>query len=192
MKRLAAIAAVLMLVAACADEPPRLSEWDAGSARGIFDTRPGQPYAFEEMTLCLDEPGSAVITDVAPIEPAGGFEVLDFSVQPPNQGDSRNYLAEPTERLAAGGYPADGPMVVDGVCPDDRTGEGGTAFNLGIEVAYSAPDAGTARGFRVTYESGGESLTVVRPFAISLCTAPMGEAEPVTPPECEVEIVESG
>ncbi len=40
----------------------------------------------------------------------------------------------------------------------------------------------------MTYESGGEILTVVKPFGISLCAAP--QQEPF-PPECETRIVES-
>jgi hypothetical protein len=188
VKRFAAIAAVLMLVTACSGGPPRMYEAESGGGRGIYDTRPGQPYSFEEMTLCLDEPGSAVVTDVTAIEPAGGLEVLDFSVQPANQRDVMNYLADNTERLAAGGYPADGPMTVDDVCPDDESGAAGTVFLLGIEVAYSAHEAGSASGFLVTYEAGGESLTVVRPFGVSLCTAPQQGPQP---PECEIRIVES-
>lgn len=183
-------AGVLVLAAAgCSDGPPRLYEAESGGARGIFDTRPGQPYAFEEMTLCLDEPGSAVVTEVAPIEPAGGFEVLRFAVLPIGERVHTNQLEEPVDRLAAAGYPVDGPMVVDDVCPDDQTGEGGTVFTLGVEVTYSASVAGTTSGFLVTYESGGETLTVVRPFGVSLCTAPQQEP---WPPECENRIVELG
>ncbi|TDC46943.1 hypothetical protein E1212_25630 [Jiangella ureilytica] len=190
MRTFATLAAgILVLTAGCSDGPARLYEAEYGAGRGIYDARPGQPYAFEEMTLCLDEPGSAVVTKVAPIDPLGGFEVLGFSVRPAGHGRHANDLEQPTDRLAAAGYPADGPMVVDDVCPDDQTGEGGTIFNLGVEVTYSATDAGTASGFLVTYESGGESLTVVRPFGVSLCAAPQQEP---TPPECETRIVEHG
>ncbi|WP_092624588.1 hypothetical protein [Jiangella sp. DSM 45060] len=186
MKRLAAVAAVLMLVTACSDEPPRLHDPGYGAGRGIYDTRPDTPYTFHEMTLCLNEPGSAVVTDVAPIEPAGGFEVLGFSVLPV-EGPFVGHLGEPTQRMADAGYPADGPMVVDDVCPDEQSGEGGTVFTLAVEVAHTDPAAGSASGFLVTYESGGETLTVVKPFGISLCAAPQQDPPP---PECETRIVE--
>ncbi|SEF13990.1 hypothetical protein [Jiangella alba] len=186
MKRLAAVAAVLMLVAACSDEPPRLYDPGYGAGRGIYDTRPGLPYAFDEMTLCLDEPGSAVVTDVSPIEPIGGFEVLGFSVLPV-EGPYVGHLGEPTQRMAEAGYPTRGPMVVDDACPDEQSGEGGTVFTLGIEVAYTDAEAGSASGFLVTYESGGEVFTVVKPFGISLCAAPQQDPPP---PECETRIVD--
>ncbi|TDD72413.1 hypothetical protein E1262_03695 [Jiangella aurantiaca] len=190
MKVLAALTVGLLLVTSgCSGGPARLYEAESGGGRGIYDTRPGRPYAFEEMTLCLDEPGSVVVTDVSPIEPMGGFEVLGFSVRPVREGQGLGHLEEPTQRLAAGGYPVDGPMVVDDVCPDDESGEGGTVFNLGIEVDYSAPDAGTASGFLVIYESGGESLTLVRPFGVSLCAA---RQQDPPPPECEIRIVAFG
>lgn len=189
MKRLAATAAILMLVTACSAGPPRLSEWESGGGIGLYEASPGQPYAFDDMTLCLDAPGSAVITNVTPIEPSGGFEVVAFSVMPPNDAGTIGHLTGPDQRLHEAGYPGEGPMMVDNVCPDE-SGEGGGAHTLGIEVAYTAPAAGSTSGFVVTYESGGEMLTAVRPFGLALCTAAAPpESEPI-PPECEVRIAD--
>lgn len=188
------VGVALLLGSACNSAEPmaRLSEYDPGSGGvvSVDQTEPDRPYSFDDITLCLEQEGSVVVTDVVPIEPTGGMQVVGFAVLPAREGSPINYVERNSQRLIDAGFPAEGPMVVDSVCPSDDP-SAGRLYLLGIEVMRSDAEAGTVRGFRVTYESGGESATAEYPLGLALCSNLWLDREAgLFTPECEVEHIE--
>ena len=177
---------VVLAVAGCtanAAATPQLQKYRPGSGGTItLPTSPGEHYAFDDITMCLEGEGIVTITDVEPIEPSGGFKVDMFSVQPAQAGEVSAYVSDYSVPLTAVGYPSTGEMAVTTTCPPD--GDPGTHLNftrLGIEVSRGdEAEPGTTRGIRVTYDSSGEERAIEYPLAIGLCDGEPDE-------ECDVD-----
>lgn len=171
-----ALVAVSLCVAlsacAAAEQHARLWEYPAGAGGvvAVDEAEAGRPYSFDDITLCLTSPGKAEIASVTPIDATGGLLVRDFGVLPANSGGAINYVEDPSSSLSEAGFDLRSPSPVTTVCPDlVATGVAGGLYILGISVSRTDPDVGTARGFRVTYSSGGAEYSADFPLGVALC-----------------------
>jgi hypothetical protein len=184
------VVALSVCLSACASSAPLARLWEypagAGGVVAVNESTAGQQYSFDDITLCLTTKGEVDVTSVVPIDATGGLEVHDFGVLPANTGGAINYIEDPSASLSEAGFDLRNPSAVAAVCPDLATGDvGGGLYVLGISVSRTDRDVGTARGFRVTYQSGGGEYSADYPLGVALCRdlyTPSGDINP----ECDV------
>ncbi|WP_091381310.1 hypothetical protein [Actinokineospora alba] len=165
----AVLLSCVILLGACSGEPgPRLRDAAPGTGGivGQIDTKAETPYSFDDATLCLVGPGSVTIEKVEIVAPTGGLRLGTFSVLPSKGGKVSNYISDPRQRLDEVGFPTQGPMTVDRVCPP--ASDGGV-FLLGVEVTKPADATASGSGFVVSYRSGEETHRTYLPPGIVLC-----------------------
>lgn len=198
MPRLILVPAVVVVLAlaGCSNEGARLNSYPPGSGGSIAldKTPPGTSYPFDDIRMCVEGEGEVTVVAAEPIDPLGGMQITRFSVLPADSLGT-GYLDGAEQSLTDAGFPTEGAMVVDQKCAGDpttlREGEGQSVF--GIEVSRTAPDAGSMRGVRVTYESNGARATVDYPLGIVLCRVLFADAaRDVRSEGCEVETIAAG
>jgi len=152
------------------------------------NVRPHVAYSFDDVPLCLDEPGSVTVRSIELANPAGGLALRRFSVRDSPESGSMSYLQDQRTTLSAAGYPEEGPFVVDQVCPDSREDESEDRISLlGFEVERgdeSNDGPGYATGLVVTYDSSGHERSAFVGFAVLLCPGQVARR-----PDCDVHEV---
>ena len=142
---------------------------DPVGGAGLGDSHPHQPYLDDSIVICLDRPGTATITKVAPIHPWNGLTVDDFAAVPRVvDGD----LDTPTGSTIADVTTVPSATVTQ-KCPHETEGTvEGAQYGYTLFVQYSKPtdDAAWDNGVRVYYRSGGRSYTTDLHFQFGLCT----------------------
>jgi hypothetical protein len=122
--------------------------------------------------VCLSHPGAATVVDVRGREATSNFAVEAFAVRPNPSRQGADQLGEVRGTLSDAGFdPA--AHEVDMAC-DDGDGAG---FELGIQIARTAPGIATSQGFEVDWKSGEEAGTLFIPLAVLLCDSPTAFAK---------------
>jgi hypothetical protein len=144
---------------ALTDNGPRLSGGGGGVGSAPSDGH--VPLVVEDLTLCLDQPGTVTITGVRPTRSEGGLVIQAFAVRPWVGG---GFVGEPGT-LAAAGYHPEGPQRVSRTCRPD--GDGGT--QLAIQLERTGDRTASLDGITVEYLSDGYPHTVDLAAQAALC-----------------------
>lgn len=169
------------------DRGPELVTFDGRAGVRLDDVAANTPYSFDDITLCLDEPGEIRIGHVELANPTGGLELRRFSVRESPATGAMSYLQDQRTTLSEAGYPDEGPFTVDEVCFDNREEPSDEPISLlGFEVARGDPDASGpayATGVVVHYTSNGDERSAFVGFAVLLCPGALER------PDCDVHEV---
>lgn len=189
-----ALGALLSLAAACSalpwtSHPPRLfSPVNGRVGAGQVGLSAGSKLTEGDIPLCLDQPGTATITNVQPIDTVNGLTVLAFAVRHIPAGsvpkgdaigdlsaigmsDHEQQLHDVTnicdaqERANVGldGAPPPGT-------PDPR---------IDLVVTFTAPRLpATAERLKIDYTVDGERGSTEAAFAIAMCAGKIGDPCP--------------
>lgn len=187
--------ALLVLVAGCADasseENPRIGpRSDGWAGASVGDRRAEEPYSFfGAANLCIDRPGSVIVTEVTMEHTEGGLTIDAFASRPIIPGMEFPQPETFTETLWELGFQP-GSTRIETVCPHDSGGPSDDELarlttepvfrgftHLGIQ--FSKPTDETARGaiIRITYQSGDATYVHRIGFELVLCKGESDSAE---------------
>lgn len=170
------------------DPGPKLHLPDVSAGIGVNNAPVSVAYTFDDVPLCLEEPGSVTIDSIELANPAGGLSLRRFSVRDSPESGAMSYLRTQRTTLAEVGYPDEGPFVVDQVCYSRREQESDERVSLlGFEVerAADAPDGPAySTGLEVHYTSEGDERSAFVGFAVLLCPGEIARR-----PDCDVHEV---
>jgi hypothetical protein len=117
------------------------------------------------VVVCLSEPGVATIVAVHPVEGTETFEIQDFATRPNPSLVGEDQLGEKRGTLQKAGFDPDAHDV-DAVCDD-----GGSGYELGVQLARTGPGPAFSHGFDIDWESGENSGRLRIPLSVILCDA---------------------
>jgi hypothetical protein len=167
-----ALAVFVVLVSGCSvfRHDARIVGYDGG-AIGITDSQPHQPYLSNDLVICLDRPGTAMITKIDPLNSHNGLTVNAFAAVPrvAVNGD----INIPSGSTIADVTSAPSFTVTQKCPPVTETPTDGAQYGYTLFVQFSKPSDGSAwdDGVRVFYTSGGHSYTTDLHSRVALCTA---------------------
>lgn len=136
-----------------------------------------QPVTYGSIMLCVSEPATATLTNVAMDHPTGDISVDAFAVRLNPYFQGLEFVGGVHQPLATigGGFNPSAPQTVSGVCPDDvRTAPDSVQSQtkeLAVQVSWSSGEYAGARDIAVTYDIDGTTKTALIPFGIWLCAA---------------------
>jgi hypothetical protein len=143
--------------------------------RGVMESAPrihqGDTVTIGSMFACLDERGSASVTDIVPVN-AKGLEVTGWAVRPnpywrpgpPSSAHSEGQIGVAPTTLAMLRFPAG--RVVETTC-----GKHGEGVELAVQVRNTTSGEAGASGWVVRYTSDGKDKSLTFALTIKLCNA---------------------
>jgi hypothetical protein len=160
---------LLLALGACGSSPwARMTI--PGDVHHVTEESPGigvsEQHMFGSMILCLDRPGSAVVTSVSPLDASGGFRVVDFGLRPsPFWKHTGAGVGDAPGGLERNHFQAGRTLPV--TC-DAKTGRG---YELGVVVERTGPGKAVSQGFHIGYRSDGHDSSLNFPLTVVLCPA---------------------
>jgi hypothetical protein len=152
-------------------DQPRLVQPDPGEfGAALPATRPGTPYTFGDVVVCLDRPGRVTVESAAVAGSSGGLRLDALAVRPASAGHGQ--IGGANRSLAQLGFARNADTMVDRVCPSPSpSGPGaGGLYELGLQFSRTGGRTATGHGVDVRYRtSGGTVLTLRIPFTLILC-----------------------
>jgi hypothetical protein len=177
MRRLVAVCVLAVLLAGCSDQEisPKLSMPGGPMPPAyltINDVANNQPLSFGDIVLCVDSPGTVVVTNVAIRDNQGGLHVDAFAVRP--IAGLANAVGDEKQTLASigNGFDLSRPQSISAVCPPEdelQTWNGG--IELAVQVSRPSGDVAGGHGLDITYQAKGLTATYSIPFGILACAA---------------------
>jgi hypothetical protein len=139
-----------------------------GFTTGMQISKPGQPYLFGDMPVCIDRQGEVMVTRVDFENPRGAIRLEAFALRAfyrPFGGDGIG-LGEPITLQRKG--IAQGPRVVSQACRPEIFYK--QAFSeLVLQVSHTGDDTGFSPALIVTYTSDGDDRTLRIPVEFVFC-----------------------
>lgn len=172
------------------DESPRLralgqsgeGSWGISMPHTVED----RPYSFGGPVLCLNRPGTAVITGVSAERPSGGMRIDAFAIRPdPTEVGGIGFGADRVDLITAGFEPGR-PALISAVCdrqpglaagrkPATDQAVAQHSVELGLQYSRHGVAPAIASGVIVTYRSGSKLRHLRIPFVVALCPGQSGD-----------------
>lgn len=198
MKRTSALVLVLpaiLIAAGCSTSGPYLrvpgQDPPAPSELVMYGNQNGQSMTVGDIMLCVSEPGSVTVTDVAFSGAYGDVSIEAFAVRPNPATRHANLIGSTPTPLAdiGDGFVVGGPQVIDAVCPTPEQFATSTSDDeLAIQMSRSSGQLGGGSGLNITYDSAGQRRSYTVPYAFWLCsgTQPVNgkPSNLASPPPC--------
>jgi hypothetical protein len=140
----------------------------------------GTPYAFGDIIMCLDRPGTLTIDSIELIDATGGLRIDDFGVIP-NAMESDHFGYEDSSVPIAQTTPQPSyPVIMTKACP--------TSFNLPavpnpqsvavlLQYSKSTNTSAASRGIKINYTTAGHQEWVKLEWTVALCATDTGTGD---------------
>ena len=129
-----------------------------------------QPLSKGSIMLCLTEPATAILTDVAIGGGKGNVKVDAFALRPRTSDDPAPPLGDEMGPLAANpGFEPGGTQEITAVCGDSSDPGGLQAVELGLQLSWGAGEVAGGPQIELTYLVDGRTVHSSIPWEIWLC-----------------------
>jgi len=194
-RALALVWLAVVTVGGCSTSGPYLrvpgQDPPAPSELVMYGEQNGQSMTVGDIMLCISEPGSVTVTDVAFSGAYGDVSIEAFAVRPNPATQHANLIGSTSTPLAdiGDGFVVGGPQVIDAVCPTPEQFATSTSdYELAIQISRSSGSLGGGSGLIITYDSSGQRRSYTVPYAFWLCSGTQpANGEPsnfASPPPC--------
>ncbi|MFG1874267.1 hypothetical protein ACGFIV_05455 [Sphaerisporangium sp. NPDC049003] len=140
----------------------------SGFGTGMWKSTPRQPYLFGDMPVCLDRPGTVMVTNVGFERPRGGIRLEAFALRPRYTPAYSNGTGggEPSTLRRKG--IATGPQPITEVCPPPEE-EIPRFAELVVQVSRTGKATASGTALNLTYTSAGHVRTLRIPVELVIC-----------------------
>jgi hypothetical protein len=133
-----------------------------------------KPYSLGGPNLCLDRPGTAIITGVSAERPSGGMSIDAFAIRPDPTELGGVGLGSDSVDLITAGFDPKTPASVSAACHREGHTDGQWSVELGLQYSRHGVEPALASGVIVIYRSGSKVRHLRIPFVVALCPGEAG------------------